>query len=210
MNTEELIKILANDAVAEPPFGRGLGLGLPATIIAMIAALLAVLGPRPDLIETIGEGFSAMRFVLGLGLAIFGLRAVLAFGRPEATRLVALPVLFILFGAIGLWLWAWVVTPVGTRLDLFLGESVLFCLGTIPLLALLPVSVIMLSLRRGAPTRPRWAGAMAGLTGGGLAAAIYALHCSSDSPLFYVPWYSLAIAIVTLGSIFAGRVLLRW
>jgi hypothetical protein len=48
------------------------------------------------------------------------------------------------------------------------------------------------------------------LLAGGLAAALYALQCTDDSPLFIVTWYSLAIAAVTLIGTLAGRRLLRW
>lgn len=41
-------------------------------------------------------------------------------------------------------------------------------------------------------------------------AAGYALHCTEDSPLFFVSWYGLAIAIVgTLGA-WLGHRFLRW
>ena len=66
------------------------------------------------------------------------------------------------------------------------------------------------ALRRGASTRPALAGAVAGLLSGGAAAAIYAVHCTEDSPLFYAVWYSLAILAVTgLGAALGSRVL-RW
>ena len=44
------------------------------------------------------------------------------------------------------------------------------------------------TLCRGGTTAPALAGLVAGLAGSGLAAAIYAVHCTEDSPLFYVTW----------------------
>lgn len=210
MKTEELIRALAHDAAAEPPLGRALGLGLSAAMLAAVAGLLAVLGPRPDLAQAIFNPVSAMRFVLTLGLGILGLRAVMALARPEAAPSVALPVLLVPAMAIGLWLWAWSATPVDGRQMAIVGKTMVSCLVTIPVLSLVPVAVIMATLRRGAPTRPAWAGAMAGVTGGGLAAAVYAIHCTEDSPLFYVTWYGLAIVLVTLVSILVGKFFLRW
>ena len=55
-----------------------------------------------------------------------------------------------------------------------------------------------------------FAGAVAGLAAGGIAAAIYAWHCPDDSPLFLATWYSLAIAIVVAAGFLLGRRLLRW
>jgi hypothetical protein len=70
--------------------------------------------------------------------------------------------------------------------------------------------VILWTLRRGATTAPRLAGALAGLAGSGLAAAIYTLHCTENSPLFYVTWYGLGIVVVTLVSAAIGKRYLRW
>jgi hypothetical protein len=73
-----------------------------------------------------------------------------------------------------------------------------------------PVAALFLALRAGAPTRPAAAGAIAGLLGGGLAATLYAINCTDDSPLFVAVWYSLAIAAVSLIAAMAGRSMLRW
>jgi hypothetical protein len=54
------------------------------------------------------------------------------------------------------------------------------------------------------------AGAVAGLAAGGIAATLYAAHCTDDSPLFVATWYTLAIAILTGTGAFAGRVFARW
>ena len=65
-------------------------------------------------------------------------------------------------------------------------------------------------LRQGAPTRPRLAGAVAGLLAGGVAATFYAAHCTDDSPLFVATWYTVAVAILAaLGALLAPRVARR-
>jgi hypothetical protein len=69
---------------------------------------------------------------------------------------------------------------------------------------------VLAALRYGAPTRPRLAGAAAGLLAGGLAATLYAAHCPDDSPLFVVTWYSLAIAMVVIAGSLIGPRVLRW
>ena len=52
--------------------------------------------------------------------------------------------------------------------------------------------------------------AAAGLLAGGLAATLYATHCTDDSPLFVAAWYSLAIAgVAALGALIGAR-WLRW
>jgi hypothetical protein len=78
------------------------------------------------------------------------------------------------------------------------------------LIGLGPLAVFLAALRHGAPTRPRLAGAVAGLLAGGIAATFYAAHCTDDSPLFVATWYSIAIAgLVALGAI-CGRRVARW
>jgi hypothetical protein len=49
---------------------------------------------------------------------------------------------------------------------------------------------------------------MAGLLSAGLAATIYASHCTDDSPLFVATWYTLSVALVTaIGALVGSRVL---
>jgi hypothetical protein len=69
---------------------------------------------------------------------------------------------------------------------------------------------VLIALRRGAPSSPGYAGAVAGLVSGGIAAALYALTCPDDSPLFIATWYSLAIAAVVAGTAWVGSRVLRW
>jgi hypothetical protein len=90
------------------------------------------------------------------------------------------------------------------------GSNSLVCLTAIPLLSLPLLAAILYALRRGAPTRPSMTGAVAGLIAAGLAAALYALQCTDDSPLFVAVWYPIAIVAVSLlGAVMAHR-MLRW
>jgi hypothetical protein len=60
------------------------------------------------------------------------------------------------------------------------------------------------------PTNLRAAGAIAGLTSGGVGAAVYALHCPESAAPFIVIWYSLGMAAAgALGALLGPR-LLRW
>ena len=118
MKTDDLIRILAEDSVAEAAPARRLWpLFLPAVAVSL-AAVLLTLGPRPDLPGALVTFVPAMRHVLSV--ALFG------------------------------------------------------------------------------------------LAGGGAGAAVYALHCTEVSPLFYVTWYGLAILVVTAVSALLGPRILRW
>ncbi|WP_143202048.1 NrsF family protein, partial [Bradyrhizobium sp. NAS96.2] len=53
-------------------------------------------------------------------------------------------------------------------------------------------------------------GAVAGLLCAGLAATVYASHCTDDSPLFVATWYTLATAIVASVGALMGKRALRY
>jgi hypothetical protein len=76
---------------------------------------------------------------------------------------------------------------------------------SLPLLA-----AALIGLRHGAPSRPAVAGALAGLSSAGLAATLYAAHCTDDSPLFVATWYTTAAALVAAIGALAGSRVLRF
>jgi hypothetical protein len=76
------------------------------------------------------------------------------------------------------------------------------------LLSLPLLAAALIALRRGAPSRPAVAGAFAGVLSAGLAATLYASHCTDDSPMFVATWYTIAIAFVAaIGALAGSRVL---
>ncbi len=75
----------------------------------------------------------------------------------------------------------------------------------IPMLVLLVVLI-----RRGAPTRPALTASVAGLAAAGLGAFGFALSCPHDDPLYVAVWYGAAVAImVALARLGLPR-LIRW
>jgi hypothetical protein len=97
--------------------------------------------------------------------------------------------------------------PAMTRL---VGNNSRACMTAIPLISLPLLAGALIGLRRGAPTRPAIAGAIAGLASAGLAATLYASHCTDDSPLFVATWYTIATAMVAAIGALAGSKLLRF
>ena len=91
-----------------------------------------------------------------------------------------------------------------------MGQSNRQCLVSIGLMSVPLLAATLWALRRGASTRPALSGALAGLLSGATAAAVYAVHCTEDSPLFYAVWYVLAILVATAIGAVLGRSLLRW
>ena len=86
----------------------------------------------------------------------------------------------------------------------------LLVLARLLLVSLGPLAVLLFALKKGAPTQPSLAGAIAGLVAGGMAATFYAAHCTDDSPLFVATWYPLAVALLTIVGALAGRMFVRW
>jgi len=97
--------------------------------------------------------------------------------------------------------------PMMTRL---IGSNSRVCMTAIPLMSLPLLAAALIGLRHGAPTRPAVAGAIAGLLSAGLAATLYASHCTDDSPLFVTTWYTISTALVTAIGALAGPRVLRF
>lgn len=211
MRTDDLIRALAADQTSRPePVARRFAIFSIAGLLAAACVFGFALTPRPDLGAALGTLRVAFKFLIALTLAsAAGLLAV-RLTRPEAEgdfRPVLAPVLALLAFGIGAEL---VVSPPAAWRPLLIGSNAVACLALIPLFSLAPLGAVLMALRHGAPSRPGRAGAVAGLFAGGLGAALYAMHCTDDSPLFVAAWYGLAVAVVAaLGSALGAKTL-RW
>jgi hypothetical protein len=211
MKTDDLIRAISADTLRQPHLRTMLVLGMLPSLVIAFLALWLVLGFRADLTTALVTPISLVRIILMGMLGIVATRLALLMARPEGGQLARFwPLAAVAAAAFGLVLWAYVATPEDARQMAAVGKTMTKCLVTIPMLSVLPVATLLYVLRQGATTAPMRAGFVAGLAGSGLAAAIYALHCTEDSPLFYVTWYGLAIMGVTLVSTFLGARVLRW
>lgn len=84
------------------------------------------------------------------------------------------------------------------------------CPFNIAALATPALLALLWALRGAAPTRPAWAGAVAGLLAGALAVLVYALHCPEMAAPFVAVWYVVGMAIPTALGALLGPRLLRW
>ena len=212
METEQLIRTLAADNLHRArSVGFLLAMALLAAAPVSLAMFLAMLGVRPDVMTAMHNPFFDLKFAVTLALAIPAIAVSLHLSRPEAS----------LKG------WAWVLLipagilvagiasemmmpqrlPMMTRL---IGSNSRVCMTAIPLLSLPLLAAALIGLRHGAPARPAVAGAIAGLLSAGLAATLYASHCTDDSPLFVATWYTIATALVTAIGALAGSRMLRF
>lgn len=211
MKTDDLITALAADTQIEGPI-RAVLVGRLAVALAVTGLMIWItLGFRDDLMRLLATPLFAVRFAMTAALGLIGLRLAFVIARPEGHGFARLwPIAAVTGVALGLLIWAYVVTPFEDRQTALMGKTLVTCLIAIPLLSILPVTAILVSMRNGATTAPAMAGFVAGVAGGAFAAMVFALHCIEDSPLFYVTWYGLAITGVALISSVIGAKVLRW
>jgi hypothetical protein len=212
MKTDDLINALVADmGTSERRLGGSFAGALTTGAAISVAIFLLWIHPRADFLHAATTLRALFKFAVTSVLAVAALGLAMRLARPGAPR--------------GLWDVAWLAAPalllVGVIAELYVlppsqwatrlvGVNARFCLVLIPLLSIAPLAAILWALRQGAPTEPGMAGAVGGFAAGGIAAALYAAHCTDDSPLFVATWYSIAIGLVGLAGALAGRRILRW
>ncbi len=210
MDTDQLIKTLAADNAHRPrPVGFVLALALLAAAPVSILMFVAELGVRPDVMTAMHNPFFDLKFAVTLALAAAAIAISLHLSRPEASLrglvwLLAIPAGLLVAGISGEMMMPQRL-PMMTRL---VGNNSKVCMAAVPLMSLPLLAAALIGLRHGAPTRPALEGAMAGLLSAGLAATLYASHCTDNSPLFVATWYTLGAALMTaIGALLGSRVL---
>jgi hypothetical protein len=214
MRTEDLINALAEDHAARPQPGslRRTFFGAMAVGLTLAAIAFALtLGIRPDISLAMQTWRFDFKLVMTVTLAITSAWLVWRLGRPAvdarpAEMAIAIAPMLLL-GAVAYELWS---VPETEWLPRAIGSNSVACLLSISFLSVAPLGGAFYALRQGAPLRPGFAGAAAGLLASALAAMLYALHCPDDSPLFGAIWYSAAISVVTVVGMIAGHKFLRW
>jgi hypothetical protein len=169
------------------------------------------LGIRPDVMTAMRNPFFDLKFAVTLALAVSAIAVSLHLARPEASLrgfgwLLLIPAGLLTAGISGEMMMPQRL-PMMTRM---VGNNSRVCMMAIPLMSLPILAGALIGLRHGAPARPALAGAIAGLLSAGLAATLYASHCTDDSPLFVATWYTIATALVAALGALAGSKLLKF
>jgi hypothetical protein len=212
MDTDRLIHILAADnAHRERPVALMLAMALLIAAPFSLVMFVMELGVRPDVMTAMRNPFFDLKFLVTLALALPAIAIAVHLSRPEASTRRWAWLLLIPVGLLGIGIGSEMMMPMRlpmmTRL---VGNNSRVCMMAIPLLSLPLLAAALIGLRHGAPVRPAVAGALAGLLSAGLAATLYASHCTDDSPLFVATWYTLATALVTAAGALAGSRVLRF
>jgi hypothetical protein len=219
MQTDQLIRTLAADnAHRARPVGFVLMLALLAAAPVSLLMFFAALGVRPDVMTAMHNPFFDLKFAVTLALAIAAISVSLHLSRPEASLhgwgwLLLIPAGLLIAGILGEMMMPQRMLTMPQRLPMMtrlVGSNSRVCMTAIPLLSLPLLAAALIGLRHGAPVRPAVAGAIAGMLSAGLAATLYASHCTDDSPLFVLTWYTIATALVTAIGALAGSKVLRF
>jgi hypothetical protein len=212
MRTDDLVHaMVADHTAAQSSFGRQFALAISIGFAVSTVLFWVTLGLRPDIAAAALTLRFNLKIVETLLLAATAVALVFRLAQPGASTglqkvvLAAAPALLTVAVISEL-----LVVPASQWHAKLVGDNSLVCLIAIPLLSLPLLAALLLALRHGAPMQHGLAGAMAGLVAGGLAAALYAMQCTDDSPLFVATWYSIAIGVVTVFGAVLGRRLLRW
>lgn len=213
MRTDDLIDQLAQGAapVRRSTVGRRLAMAAGLGALGAFLLLLRWLHMRPDLTVAMGTAHWWLKMTYGLVLGLAGFVALERLARPAGSgrrglslALAALGLLAVL-GAFQL-----ATTEPADRMAVWLGQSWKHCPYNILALSG-PVLLGTLFVARGlAPTRLAAAGAACGLLAGGLAMAVYCLHCPETEPAFIATWYSAGAMLTTLVGALVGPLALRW
>lgn len=211
MKTDDLIKMLAQDAAVSFRLVPMMWAVLFAGVLASAALLLLKIGIRPDLAEVLLANRVLFKFGLTLVSALLAVNLLLRVGRPGAdlrvpALLLMIPLTLLVLGV----LVELLVVPSSLWTASVMGRNAAVCLFFIPLLSLAPMAGFLSVLRRAAPDNPGAAGAVAGLAAGCVAAALYAWRCPDDSPLFVAAWYTLSIMAIAAAGCMIGKRALRW
>lgn len=211
MKTDDLIRTLSVDGKSPWRVGNFLTFGLLAAVPVSVILFFVEMGIRPDIATAVENPLFNLKFAVTISLALCAVALSLHLSRPEATLKGVVFLLAIPFGLLAAGIGYEVMTPQRvswtTRM---IGSNSRMCLTAIPLLSLPLLAAALVALRHGAPSRPAVAGAFAGLLSAGLAATLYAAHCTDDSPLFVTLWYTLAIGLVTAVGALAGSRFLKF
>jgi hypothetical protein len=210
---DELIVQLARDAgpvrrLARPPvrLARWTAAALPMTAFAVI-----VIGPRPDVWTAIGQPAFAGLAVATLAMAVLAATGAFGLSVPGAERSRLHRVVPLVAG--GMWALALVVLlatggdPVRRMLALPVHR---LCLIEIAGLSVVPGWALVTMLRRAAPLRRTWSGALATLAAAGLAALATQFMCPIDDPAHHLLGHLLPVALLSVCGAILGRRWLNW
>lgn len=213
MKTDELITLLANraepvDRAAAP---RRYAFAVAAGASGAMLLLLARFGLKPDLAVALAAAPFWIKLAFPATVAAGALLMATRLARPglrvgRRWIVAAMPIVAVWLGAV----LTLASAPSTERLAMLLGTSWRSCPLAIAYLAAPGLAVALWAMKGMAPTRPRAAGAAAGLLAGALATVVYCFHCPEMEVAFWAVWYLVGMLLPALLGAVLGPRLLRW
>ncbi|MBI2713124.1 MAG: DUF1109 domain-containing protein [Rhizobiales bacterium] len=213
MKTDDLIAMLSTNVepVDHRQIVRNISMAVAAGAAVAVGIVFFVLGPRAGL-TTVAAFIPALLKVAVTAIilvpaSIYLIRLTRPGGeRRSSVTLVVLPFIAVMLLAV----LSHTFAPSYHGHWTILGDEWLECVISIPLIAIVPFSVIVWAVRQMAPTDLARTGAFAGLVAGCVSAIGYAVHCADDSVPFFALWYGGTIALCTFAGWRLGPKLMRW
>ena len=213
MRTDELIVQLARAAGPVrrlPPLSLRLA-GWTAAVLPLTALCVLVIGPRVDVSAAISQPTFVAIAVATLCTALLSAGGAFVLSVPGAERSPLQRAVPLVAG--GVWvlaLIAWLTAggdPVKRALALPFHWA---CLIEIGGLSMVPGWALFAMLRRAAPLRRAWSGALATLAAVSLAAVATQVICPIDDPAHLLVGHALPVAFLTVCGAMAGPPWLNW
>lgn len=211
-NSDALIAELVDGLEPVKPlrFGEGVALALVAAAVTVVA-VVAVYGLRAEWLAGHLDPMQLVSTGLFLGLALAATVTVVVMSRPQVGN------------DHGGWRWAAAMAGLlplaGAIVAAVRGSETLSpevmrhgaeCLAGGSLASLLVFALLVLWLRRGAPTSPERAGLVAGVAAGAFGIFAASLHCADNDIVHIGLWHSAAVVAMGLvGRALVPR-LIRW
>jgi hypothetical protein len=212
-DTNTLIDNLVGDLQPVRPLRKWRGLMATATgLVSTMAVVVLLRGIRPD----VAAGALDPVFLLATGLfLLLGVAAsvtVIVMGRPQVGT------------DHGGWIWAAamaallpltaLVTSVFDGPSMAIARSTpadgIVCMAFGTMLGLITGAVLVLWLRRGAPTSPERAGLLTGIAAGSFGIFAFSFHCPLNDIYHIGVWHSLAVVVSTAIGRLVVPYLIRW
>jgi len=213
VKTEELIVALARDGHPVRPLARpSLRLARWAAVMIPITAVAAIgIGLRPDVSAAITQPAFIGIFALTIATALISAASALVLSIPGAERSIVQRTLPLLTG--GLWALALVVllTGGGNPVPRLVAWPLHWlCVIEITALGIVPALALFIMLRRAAPLRRYWSGALAVLAAVAIGAATTQLICPIDDPAHQLVGHFLPVVVLSMLGALSGRRYLSW
>ncbi len=213
MKTDQLIEMLSTNVepVKTARFSATLLVALLLGGVAAFCLMLGTVGLRSDVSAGILSGYIAVRLIFSLILIGAGTVLLTKLIRPGQDGRKSYAVILASFVALGVaGTGALMIQRSAAWGHMVMGTDWVMCVLCIPFFATVPFIALIWTLRQGAPTNLRRAGAVAGLVAGALGAVAYAFHCPDDSIPFIALWYGVMVGMCALIGAALGPRLLRW